>query len=331
MGLIVQKHFVSKAKACKGGQPGLWSRSEGRMTATASSGVGYHRPALDLARFLAAFGVVLTHALVSPTDWVGNLSLGLFHILTGALAGASALRAQGYLLGRRAWRIALPWLAWSAFYLPVEWWISSPEDRTALLTKPMNLLVGPSLHLWYLPFVLLTMPLVWPVTRWVNSPRRLMLACAVLIVLALPQVWLHGMGALPFPMPQWAFGLPLFAAGLLLARAEQMALTWLPVAALAVLALAGWALTGAWWAAPMGLLAALLFLAARRLPLAGPLPLDIGRAAFGIYLLHPFFALFVYKALGADVHWLPLTLWCFGLSWAATALLLRVPGLRALV
>ena len=75
----------------------------------------------------------------------------------------------------------------------------------------------------------------------------------------------------------------------------------------------------------------LLFEGARRLPLQAPLPLEIGRAAFGIYLLHPFFALFVYKALGADVHWLPLTLLCFGLSWAATALLLRLPGLRGLV
>ena len=93
---------------------------------------------------------------------------------------------------------------------------------------------------------------------------------------------------------------------------------------------AGWALTGAWWAAPMGLGAALLVLALRRLPLAA-LPWQIGQAAFGIYLLHPFVALFVYKLLGAEVHWLPLTLLTFAGAWAATLALLRLPGLRALV
>lgn len=301
------------------------------MTSATPSPPALRQPSLDLARFLAAFGIVLTHALVSPTDWVGNLSLAVFHILTGFLAAQSALRAGGYGLRRRGWRIALPWLVWSAFYLPVELWIAGPEDRAALLANPMNLLIGPSLHLWYLPFLLLTMPLVWPVTRWVNSPPRLWLASGALVLLGAPLAWAHGMDGLPLPLPQWAFGLPLFVAGLLMARAASWGQEPVLLAALALLGAAGWGLTGAWWAAPMGLVAALLVIGARHLALRGPLPLQIGQAAFGIYLMHPFFALFAYKALGADVHWLPLTLVCFGLSWAATAVLLRLPLLRALV
>ena len=285
---------------------------------------------LDLGRFVAAFGIVLTHALVSPTDWVGNLSLAYFHILTGWLAGQSAMRAGAYPLGRRVWRLGLPFLAWSVFYLPVEWWIADPAARAALLGNPMLLLTGPSLHLWYLPFLILTLPLVWPLVHATRTPRGLAVACVGLVVLGVPQMALHGWGGLPFPLPQWAFGLPLFAAGILLARAEVTGLTWLPLAALALLAGAGWALTGAWWAAPMGLLAALLFGLLRCVPLEA-LPWQIGRVAFGIYLLHPFMALFVYKALGADVHWWPLTLLTFAASWGATLVLLRLPGLRALV
>ncbi len=285
---------------------------------------------LDLGRFLAAFGIVLTHALVSPTDWVGNLSLAYFHVLTGWLAAQSAMRAGGYPLGRRAWRLALPFLAWSAFYLPVEWWIADAAGREALLGNPMLLLTGPSLHLWYLPFLILTLPLVWPLVQAARGRRGLALACAALVLLGVPQMALHGWGGLPFPLPQWAFGLPLLAGGILLARCEALGLTWLPLAALALMAGAGWVLTGAWWAAPMGLVAALLFEALRRLPLAA-LPWQIGQAAFGIYLLHPFVALFVYKVLGAEVHWLPLTLLTFAGAWAATLALLRLPGLRALV
>lgn len=286
---------------------------------------------LDLGRFLAAFGIVLTHALVSPTDWVGNLSLAYFHILTGWLAAESAQRAGAYPLRRRVWRLALPFLAWSAFYLPVEWWIADPAARAALLSNPMLLLTGPSLHLWYLPFLILTMPLVWPLVQTTRTGRGLMLACVTLVVLGVPQMVLHGWGGLPFPLPQWAFGLPLFACGILLARGEALRWPWGPLVALGGIGAVAWALTDAWWAAPMGLVAALLFEVLRRLPLRGPLPWQIGQASFGIYLLHPFFALFVYKALGADVHWLPLTLLTFGASWAATAVLLRLPGLRALV
>ncbi len=290
-----------------------------------------HLPGLDLARFAAAFGIVLTHALVSPTDWVGNLSLAFFHILTGWLAAHSAARAGAYPLGRRARRLLLPFAVWSAFYLAVEWWIADPAARADLFSNPILLLTGPSLHLWYLPFLILTMPLVWPMLRATQSLRGLVLCCVALLLLGGPQLWVHSLGALPFPLPQWAFGLPFFAAGLLLARGEALGAAWLPRLAITLLALGSWALGAAWWAAPTGLLALLLFEGARRLPLQAPLPLEIGRAAFGIYLLHPFFALFVYKALGADVHWLPLTLLCFGLSWAATALLLRLPGLRGLV
>ena len=54
-----------------------------------------HRPSIDLARFVAAFGVVVAHAYVSPNDWVGHLSLGLFLILTAFLAVQSAQRAGG--------------------------------------------------------------------------------------------------------------------------------------------------------------------------------------------------------------------------------------------
>ncbi|MBL8562944.1 MAG: acyltransferase family protein [Gemmobacter sp.] len=280
---------------------------------------------LDLGRFLAAFGIVLTHALVSPTDWVGNLSLGYFHILTGWLAAQSAMRAGAYPLRRRFWRLALPFLAWSAFYLPVEWWIADAAGRAALLGNPMLLLTGPSLHLWYLPFLILSLPLVWPLVQATRGARGQVLASAGLVLLGVPLMALHGGGGLPVPLPQWAFGLPLFAAGIVMARAEALSL-----AALAAMGAAGWALTGAWWAAPMGLGAGLLCAALRRLPLAA-LPWQIGRTAFGIYLLHPFMALFVYKALGTGVHWAPLTLLSFAASWGATVLLLRLPLLRALV
>ncbi len=62
-----------------------------------------------------------------------------------------------------------------------------------------------------------------------------------------------------------------------------------------------------------------------RLPLRGAWLAPLGKAAFGIYLVHPFFMLVVYKLAGPDVNRLLGAVLAFLMSWAAVAVLRRWP------
>ncbi|EKD60000.1 MAG: Acyltransferase 3, partial [uncultured bacterium] len=75
----------------------------------------------------------------------------------------------------------------------------------------------------------------------------------------------------------------------------------------------------------------LAFEAFWRLPLRGKwLPL-LGQAAFGIYLIHPFFMLVAYKLFGAEVNLLFAAVLTFVMSCAAVLVMRRVPALARLI
>jgi peptidoglycan/LPS O-acetylase OafA/YrhL len=67
------------------------------------------RDSIELARFVAAFGVVIAHAVLSPKDWFGHTALSLFLILTAFLMAQSFLRTKvPFLLWLRAKRLLTP-------------------------------------------------------------------------------------------------------------------------------------------------------------------------------------------------------------------------------
>lgn len=290
-----------------------------------------HRQGIDLARFLAAFGVVLAHAEASPTDWVGHVALALFALLTAYLAVRSAERAGGhYAYVPRAKRLLLPWVAWSLFYWLVEAAITDGPDKFRPLIDPWSLLYGGYIHLWFLPFIGLAMGLVGPSVTYVTSPARLMGAAGLLVGLSAPLFWAHEALALPEPLPQWAFTLPCYALGLLLAKAHGMERTEIALmtgVALAILAI--WMGQAAPWtfAVLAGLVGFELFW---RLPLRGRWALPLGQVAFGIYLIHPFLMLVLYKFIpgltGPETPFLLLALLDFLFSWAVVVVLRRTPA-----
>ncbi len=296
-----------------------------------SSGSVQHRQSIDLARFVAAFGVVVAHALASTRDWVGHLSLGLFLILTAFLAVQSMQRAGGrYPWIARARRLVVPWLFWCVVYRVVDLGVSDAPDRFVPLTNPWSLLIGPYIHLWFLPFVMLAMVLVQPIGRLITGPRALALACVALVAVSLPLFWAHYALPLPEPLPQWAFALPLYVYGLLVAYAHQMGRAAWPLLAMGVISIWGYALSGQPWAL-QALIAALGFEAFWRLPLRHRLLPALGKVAFGIYLMHPFFMLVLWKFMGPQVDWLTASILVFAMSWGATLILQRLPVLRGMV
>jgi peptidoglycan/LPS O-acetylase OafA/YrhL len=287
---------------------------------------GIHRQGIDLARFVAAFGVVVAHALASPRDWVGHLSLAMFLILTAFLAVQSAQRAGGtYAFAARARRVILPWVVWSAAFRVLDMAISDRADRFVLMTDPWSLAYGSIIHLWFLPFVAVAIVLVGPAVRLITTPARLAIASSGLVAIAAPLFWAHEAMGWPEPVPQWLFAMPLYALGLLIGIAQPMGRVWMPL--LGAAALTGTAvLVGN--AAPWTLTVALAVLAFQifwHLPLYGTWLPHLGQVSFGIYLIHPFFMLVVYKMAGAGVDRLAGAVVAFMMSWAAVAVLRRLP------
>lgn len=288
--------------------------------------VSSHRQSVDLARFLACFGIVAAHAYALENDWVGHLSLGLFLVLTGFLAMQSFQRAGGkYSFRSRAERLLLPWLFWSAFFRLVDLKVSDSPDKWQLLQDPWTLFVGSAIHLWFLPFIILAMLLVKPVGRFVTTPQRLAAVLILVALISVPMFWAMHYYVPPAPLPQWLYSLPVYTLGLLVGVAHPMARTAWPMIAAAAMALGAYLVTDqAPWAWTV-FAAVVLFEVFWRLPMQHRWLPKLGQAAFGIYLVHPFFMLVTYKFAGPDVDRLLASFATFGMSWAAVVILRRIP------
>ena len=161
-------------------------------TATMQNGAGVkagYRRSVDLARIVAAFGIVWDHARAPFAD-EGYLALALFLVLTSFLAVGSFERSDG----KRFWwsrvqRIALPWLFWClVFRLVLE---VTTRGAQPLLSDPGSLLIGPFIHLWFLPFVMLALPVIPLISRAISDERGLIVAALLLIALSIPLGMLH--------------------------------------------------------------------------------------------------------------------------------------------
>ena len=227
---------------------------------------------------------------------------------------------------RSRWaRLMVPWLVWCAFYWLVELDVSDRAQIFVWPSEPWTVFAGPSIHLWFLPFVMVAGVLVAPVGRFVTGERRLLVALAGLVVLSVLAFRVHLLAGFPQPVEQWFFGVPLYLAGVLFGLALPMGRSLWVIGAMAVVTLISLATTDPepWiW---QGLIALALFWALWHVQVPGPLPAFLGREAFGIYLMHPFFLLVIYKFLGPDLGWVVNSALAFTMSWGAAMILRRVP------
>ena len=219
----------------------------------------------------------------------------------------------------------LPWVFWSLVFRLVLLMVADDPGKWQLLSEPWSLLVGSSIHLWFLPFVMLAMALIEPCGRLIRSPSALALALGGLVMLSVPLFWLHGKPGLPVPLPQWLVALPVYLLGVTLGLGHHLRRRgWPMLAAMAMGAVAFVLSDGALWSFTI-VAAVLVFEAFWRLPLQGRWLPPLGQAAFGIYLVHPFFLLVVYKLLGAGVDRMLAAVLTFMMSWGAVVMLRRIP------
>jgi len=261
------------------------------------------RQSVDLLRIVAAFGIVWAH-MDAPYPAEGYVALALFVILTAFLSFRSAsTRAPGRFLRGRAWRVLVPWLIWCAIYLVVEALRLRDLSRLWTLTDPRWLLIGPVIHLWFLPFVLVSAPLVVAAERGLRGARAVWAAAVLAAPIGVAAIWLHDHDALAPPFVQWAFAAMPMLYGLLSAAAQGRG-GWPAPLVFALLATMPPALLWHSFLAPHLLAAALVFEALWRAPIRHPWLPSLGALAFGIYLVHPFFMLVWFHFTGGLPLWL---------------------------
>ncbi|WP_040644961.1 acyltransferase family protein [Rubellimicrobium thermophilum] len=284
------------------------------------------RQSIDLLRFVAAFGVVWAH-MQAPGMVEGYVALALFTILTAFLSLRSLARRgpRWFWLGRLV-RFGLPWVVWSAFYLLLELWRAEDPRMALTLTDPLRLLIGPTVHLWFLPFIILSSPLVLLALHAMTSARHVWILSLLLIPAAMGALWAHDRIAPPEPVIQWAFAALPFLYGLLSAGGQRHDAVAAPLL-FATASCVGASLLWGSIPAPFLLLACLLFEGLWRLPLSHPALPALGQLAYGIYLVHPFFMLVWYRFAGG---WSAIAgaFAVFVASASAAWLIRRLPGGR---
>ncbi len=289
------------------------------------------RPDIELLRLLSAFGIVWFHAGSSGIA-LAYSGLVVFLVLSVALGGRTG-RPDGATVQRRAVRLLQPWLLWFGLYaafnalrgLPVL-----PQDPGWAAA----VLAGPSIHLWYLPFVFGVL-LVLDLLRAHIALRTLSAAAFVLALVLMATVpwWRTVSLGLPYPLLQWADALAPVLVGVFALGARAGCWSRRTVRAMAgVLVLAAAGLTAFEWVGTpyaVGLAASLLVLL--REPAAAPAwalkTAPLTDCAFGIYLSHSLvFALLLTHAPGWSEDALPVAIFTVALAatWALRRGLPRV-------
>lgn len=297
-----------------------------------------HRYSIDMLRFAAAFGVVWAHMLL-PDAWAafGYTALSIFLILVPFLSihainrpdrkgqerpcGVSYLRVQ---------RILWPWLFWCLVFKVLITYQSRDAWSFFSLKEPFSLLVGPSIHLWFLPFILIASAVLLPLSRRLDTREAVITASIGAALVSMVCVYLHDNATLPEPFGQWAFAVPPFLYGLLAAYGRKFQIDIVPALSFVGVSLLFMTLSDAPWLL-FSILAlpifALVLIFERRCQAFHVL----GALSFGIYLIHPIFLVAWYRVDPGGNHKMLGALAVFTLSAIATAVMRKTPFLRTVV
>ena len=244
---------------------------------------------IEILRIAGAFGIVLFH-LGGPGAKIGYTALPLFIFLSVyfALTARREISLAVFSFSRMQ-RLLMPWAFWSVVIAGLKILDALHENRSISSEFAIwNLLAGPAIHLWFLPYVAILsiglralLPTLERAGPWMVLPGALAISAAALLS--------SQRTGLAIPFQQWIFGLPaaIMATSLSLAAKEsqiRVALIW---GLFSLVMGFGFLLPDAFRLAAT----LCMFFAARMLPM----PLTPGLRALagltlGVYILHPVIA-----------------------------------------
>ena len=170
---------------------------------------------IDRLRVLSALGVVWFHTEGLPGRSYAYAGLPIFIMTYFMFIANAKSRDFSYLLNRKFKRIIIPWFFWSVVYGLVIV-IKSILKKESCFESHM-FLVGPSLHLWYLPYVFLLGALVLLIKNYVRysfifyyTISNLIFAFLLILTPLISRSF-----DLWTPFPQWLFGLSSVLMGLI--------------------------------------------------------------------------------------------------------------------
>jgi hypothetical protein len=257
---------------------------------------------VELLRIGAAIGVVWFHMSL-PGAQVAYAGLVVFVILSAYFARTSADRGFLVSASGRAERILIPWLFWYLIYGALN--LARHKEAVPWRGDTLSsLLAGPSIHLWYLPFIFLAATGCDAAHRFVR-PRSIAIGAAAIAMAALwlTDAWRQPSQHVGYPWAQYAHALPAVFIGLALSGLQQVP----PAVRVALLCGIGVALVAALDVREVGVPYLLGFASCLVLVMPVRIPerpdvRTVSKAAFGIYLVHPMFVS-IGRWAGMDDQW----------------------------
>ena len=302
-----------------------------------------HLNTFDALRVVAAFGVVYFHVVDAPDRLIGYAGLPIFLMLSAILLTMTPphLDFRAYAV-RRAKRLLVPWLAWSAVYLVINGISRIHHGRNLFaLFDWRSLLVGSSIHLWYLPFAFFMAIMLWILLRVMKNRLQLIVIpvfIALSVVLLELSGWLPSRLNLGAPTAQWLYGLPSITIGAtigLIMRSPNVNLTRYLLIMCTVVAelecvrliFVGHYDVGVSYGLAIALICFCLIYRQRHARWIKALS-DL---TLGIYLSHPLVIMVWHYLVNVELPARTFAVLVVFVSAASTAILRRIPSLRAMV
>jgi hypothetical protein len=217
----------------------------------------------------------------------------------------------------------VPWLVWSAFYGIGKTFLEIRSGHPALGWFDSSvLLMGPSVHLWYLPAAFAASIAGHLFLKHVRGE----LVASASILLALASI---ALACLPLPerqpLAQWIYITPAVAIALIFAIGEKwdrvrFGQAIVLVVGIALFVFASFGFGGA--ALPLG---ALIAFGALALKHQGRVWRDLNPVCFFVFLVHPAMAVVIQQISGSTVRSDWLAAWTTVLSFLLSIVIVRIP------
>ncbi len=295
---------------------------------------------LEWLRLIASVGVIWFHTSGAVGRQFGYAGLPILIMLSVSLtAGKTHGDSPHAFVAKRARRLIVPWVFWSIIYLGFQLSRVLLNRATGLFPDGLaTILVGPSIHLWYLPFAfaasLVAYVLGKKFTMGSVHIRSLILGGLGVAALGACSYALAPGRLIAVPVAQWAFGLPAVLLGLAIG---PLALhgsdkgggrRWLliglgSVVTVFCVALEWFGLTAL--AVPYAIGVALVVFCLLLQGKAGPSAIAASSLTYGIYVLHPLVSgILAFAGLKTSIWWCSVVVVVLT-SALVTALLRRTP------